>query len=715
MRKEQKIFDDLTSLCIQPGYAHAICWFCFRDNLVKVGEKLEAKNLENLYGYGRLVRTEISTLIGLALKGPMDLSLPAPDTFQGYIEKTETLLHEIHEAMCEPWFAHLTPEKINGGFDPFASGDSLREPIFYGGESAYGFQYRDFSVRKYQKDDEWIKKTKGFSIHTAREVVKAICDLQAAKIPRVHYSFMDLPPEDWTLLRGFEFSVEELAAHAGVSEETADSVVKAFAVPQGDTNTGFQSLSDFNIANAFPLIPTSTGSFLLFQQYNILEALYDAPYYWMTSDKRYWGKATKNRGLFTEEFCEQRLSHVFGDKDVFANVDIYESKGKRIGEIDVLVIFGNQAILLQAKSKKLTLEARKGNDLQIKDDFKKSVQDAYDQGLICAKVLGNPQYKFVPKDGRPINLCAFKEIYIFCVVSDHYPALAFQARQFLKFETNDQIAPPFVMDIFTLDALTEMLSTPLRLLSYVNRRTRYTERLLATNELTVLSYHLKYNLWLQDRYDMFTLEDNFSIDLDAAMMVRREGFSGKATPDGVLTRLSKLSLGRLITTIEREPHPATIALGFMLLTIGEDSVRNISNGIDKIVGDAQKDGEHHDFTVAVGGSDTGLTVHCNDYPKEISMARLRDYCLRRKYKQKAGTWFGVCLSSYDGELRFVVNLQNKWQFNEAMEAATRRMAAPTKMADILNKSRKKRKPGRNDPCSCGSGKKYKKCCLRKVT
>lgn len=26
--------------------------------------------------------------------------------------------------------------------------------------------------------------------------------------------------------------------------------------------------------------------------------------------------------------------------------------------------------------------------------------------------------------------------------------------------------------------------------------------------------------------------------------------------------------------------------------------------------------------------------------------------------------------------------------------------------------RHKKQPGRNDPCSCGSGKKFKKCCLR---
>ncbi|RCV63967.1 hypothetical protein C5S53_11155 [Methanophagales archaeon] len=32
---------------------------------------------------------------------------------------------------------------------------------------------------------------------------------------------------------------------------------------------------------------------------------------------------------------------------------------------------------------------------------------------------------------------------------------------------------------------------------------------------------------------------------------------------------------------------------------------------------------------------------------------------------------------------------------------------------IENFSKKKKKIGRNDPCPCGSGKKYKKCCLRK--
>ena len=81
-----------------------------------------------------------------------------------------------------------------------------------------------------------------------------------------------------------------------------------------------------------------------------------------------------------------RLESVFGKRAVFSNVRIPGAKGKDAGEIDTLVLFGNRAIVVQAKSKRLTLEARKGNDNLIRDDFKKSVQDSYGQALACAEL-----------------------------------------------------------------------------------------------------------------------------------------------------------------------------------------------------------------------------------------------------------------------------------------------------------------------------------------
>ena len=67
------------------------------------------------------------------------------------------------------------------------------------------------------------------------------------------------------------------------------------------------------------------------------------------------------------------------------------------------------------------------------------------------------------------------------LVSDHYPAESFEARKLLKYEATETVSPLFVMDVFALDAMTEMLSSPLHFLSYVDRCTGYTDKLMASH------------------------------------------------------------------------------------------------------------------------------------------------------------------------------------------------------------------------------------------
>lgn len=86
------------------------------------------------------------------------------------------------------------------------------------------------------------------------------------------------------------------------------------------------------------------------------------------------------------------------------------------------------------------------------------------------------------------------------------------------------------MDVFLLDTLTEMLSTPLRLLSYVKLRVDAADKLMSGHELTVLGYHLKQNLWLEEKYTKILLDDSIALDLDLAMLVRRDKLPGEDTP-----------------------------------------------------------------------------------------------------------------------------------------------------------------------------------------
>ena len=483
-------------------------------------------------------------------------------------------------------------------------------------------------------------------------------------------------------LPAFTFTAEEIAAASGLEIGTIEAVLAAFSVPTGETNEGFRALTDFNIVNASPLLRMGDGQYVLFQIYSIAEALYDTPFYWMSADRHYLPTASRNRGTFTEQFCLESLRRVFGDKAVFSNVTLFQRKGTSLGEVDVLVVFGDRAIVVQAKSKKLTLAARKGNDLQIKGDFKKSVQDAYEQAFSCATVLTQAETRLhaegIGELGLPLPL---KKIYIFCVVSDHYPALSFQAQQFLKSQTTDIIHRPFVMDVFALDVMTEMLESPLQLLNYVDRRVDYGDRLSAAHEITILSYHLRNNLWLDEQYNHLLISDDICVDLDVALSVRREGFAGSPTPDGILTRVAATAVGRLIKQIEADPQAATIDLAFLLLNLGEATVNSLSKGIEALTSLAKRDGKTHDITVGFTGQSTGLTIHCNLDPVGKSGPRLEGYCIARKYKQKADSWYGICISP-DASLRFGINLHGPWEADLQMDVLTQHLSESESPADL---------------------------------
>ena len=73
---------------------------------------------------------------------------------------------------------------------------------------------------------------------------------------------------------------------------------------------------------------------------------------------------------------------------------------------------------------------------------------------------------------------------------------------------------------------------------------------------------------------MVMLDDDISMDLDLSMLVRRDDIPGKRTPDGILTRFAATTVGRFVKEIEAQPDPATIDLGYMLLTLSEETVVN---------------------------------------------------------------------------------------------------------------------------------------------
>lgn len=165
-RSEHEIFSDLRHLCTSPGFIHAIAAFCFRDTFLLVVDDLTPGDLDHTFAPERLIRSEITTLIGLLLRGPIDYSLPSPEELLEYLRQTEQLLQELHEVLAGELFRGTDSSEGSTR----VAGDAIREPIFYCAESAYSFQYREFFAQKYRNDANWLLETKGFDLDVAQKI-----------------------------------------------------------------------------------------------------------------------------------------------------------------------------------------------------------------------------------------------------------------------------------------------------------------------------------------------------------------------------------------------------------------------------------------------------------------------------------------------------------------------------------------------------------------
>lgn len=716
-RSEKEVFVELESLCLSPGFIHAIAFICMRDNMVMYSGAMTAGDMENLYGRERLIRNEVNVLIGLMVKQDIDFSLPETPTLNYYVRRSQELLEEIHHSMFVPLQASLhTGDDVDD--EILTKGAMMREAIFYSGESAYMFQYRDFAPLKYGNDDEWILKNRGFSIANVATIIRALGSLRNNKITAAFHARKKSPSSEWDYLQCHEFTAAELAEITKIPVQTVEVVLSSFSYPEGERNAQFKAVDNRNLAAILPLIRRN-DRFVLFNIYDLAETSYQAPYFWMLGDKAYQPMASDHRGKFTEDFSETRLVSVFGRENVKTNINFIRSKNV-IGEADVLVLFGDLAIVLQAKSKQLTAAARQGNEAKLQEDFGFAVQEACNQGYSCGQLLLDPSITMEDTSGTILSLpSTIRQIYVICVVADHYPALAYQARQLLKFDQVDKIAAPFVMDVFNLDAMAEMLDTPLRFLSYLDRRANYHETIMSSHELNILGYHLSHNLWLDSEYDGVVIDDDVGTNLEVSMLVRREGVVGPRTPPGILTRLADTRLGKLIREIERQPNPAMLALGFYILQMGEDTVAQLSRSIDSLIQRSMLDGKRHNASVLLKGKKEGLTFHINSDPQDVAERNLTAYCAARKYVQHSDGWFGVLLAPRTGTIKFGIFAESPWVQDAEMDMVTQHMHSlhsvqsrrqmekiiePLSKVETLNL-------GRNALCACGSGKKSKRCCL----
>ena len=703
-----RALEDLTR---EPGFLYTLTLILRRDFFYAPEESADVNWRE------RVSFQEASFLVGMMVKHEIDPSvLPTEDTCNQQIASIYKLFHELHQAHNQPFIERLTkkiqaqespdvetvsPHDAGEAFqDFFAHGEMMAEPIFYGGSGAYDFQYWEFAPKKYHEDEEWVTKNKGLSVADMAAITKAIKEALSKKVrpTKRPTTFEDHCRASFSV---FTFCQKDLGH---LEAEVFHRFTETFSVRPGNVNQNFDSVGAYNVVDSHPIIVLDTDLYFLPVAFNLAQSVYESPFYWMNADSQYKSTAFKNRGQATENIAFEMLKAVFGEKNVYKNVEIRKNKREALTDIDVLAIGGNKAVIIQAKSKKLTELAKRGDTDQLKKDFRAAVQTAYEQGLTCRAALIEKTNSLFSDNGQELHLSEqIDDAYIICLTTDHYPAITYQLGVYL--EKQEGNPNPLAMSVFDLDIVTFYLKDPFEFLYYLRQRINLSSYFKASSEIALLAYHLRQKLFRDSKADLEMVADEFAQLIDANYPAMRGQQPKTKAIEKLHTKWRNEKFDALVKCVKDANLPGFTDAIFFLYDLAGDGADNLVRMMEKMKRRSLQDGKNHDFSIAFEAGKSGITFVSRPSRLGVQKDRLLLHSKARKYKTKADLWIGFgSVSGSQHIVDEVVFSKEPWKEDQELE-----QLANTLLTSGMPVGIKGKKLGRNDPCHCGSGKKYKKC------
>jgi len=705
-RSRTEILSDIDSLVKSPGYIYSLLLIETNDLFLPVEEYISVD------WRSRLSFQEINYLFGLLVKKELSFSIyPSPKELAKQVESTYKLMEELHLSHSLDGLIPLleeTQQKQKDGLeidpaDMFSRSEMIVEAVFYDESGAYDHQYVETTPKRYKRDEDWIKHNLGFSIEGALRVIGTIKRFTQEKR---HKLKTDSPQNLFDSLRNIYTITPKELEHI---DKNAKKFLDFFSINPGEANSKLLGINETNQLNVKPIIKIDDNSYLLPVSFYLFRSIDESPFTLMFLDKKYKSMAEKNRGDFTEEECYEQLKKIFGTKNVYKRVQVQTIKGDGKKkqpiktDIDVFTIFGNKAIVVQSKSKKMTLLSRQGDVKTTKIDFAKAIQDSYEQALKCRQHIFERDALLIDENGSEIKLDeSINEVYLILVTTDYYPALSMQTKELLK---NDHLGTsPIALNLYDLQLLVEYLPDPFDFIFYINQRTLLAEKTIAGGEMSYLGFHLQSKLYIDPKQEnqFLAIDSSCGQYIDDDVIRKRYGTKKERSESKLSQKWLDPDYKELLRIIKTSKIPGLLDGVIFLLQLAPDSVEFLVKYIRKTKQKAIATGKGQSFTLELY-SGTGISYLVEPDPKIDISERIMAFGMARKYKAKADEW--MVLGSYsqsEALIDSVAYSKEEWSESPKLE----------KLVEVLlNKNPIKivNKVGRNEPCPCGSGKKYKKC------
>ena len=449
---------------------------------------------------------------------------------------------------------------------------------------------------------------------------------------------------------------------------------------------------------------------------NALDALWDAFDAKAKADPAFYGtKYQPHKSKWLENSAVECLSRIFPPEAVYQDLR-YPDPDKNDGsetQLDAAVVWGPFLILLEAKAKQFRLESQLGDVGRLRSDLKANIEDAFGQARRAAKYINStliPEFK-ESATGRSLTVQKNQVIrtYLITVSLHHLAGLATRLSQLQDLGLFQDDEFPFSISIADLETILQFCDSPDVFLHYVEKRlkTQDDDINLLADELDMFGAYLQTRLqpsrlWEKDdAKPTAVLLSSYSQQFDDWASFQR----GDRSSPPIISLEIPGEISDILNELRKRDDYGARGIAFAILDLPDKTLDAIAKGF-------------RDLQTIQFAPDTFRTMIFTEGDTVVSIVATRETlhdplpirthmrAMFEKYRYKAhkSIAFGVMTTDSSKPFDCAFWLDEPWQHDAEMENLVKNEQIFSPPAGI-------KRPGRNDKCMCGSGKKYKKCCL----
>ena len=407
------------------------------------------------------------------------------------------------------------------------------------------------------------------------------------------------------------------------------------------------------------------------------------------------------------------------------------------GEVDAIVIYDDHLIIIETKGGAYAPQPPAEDFAAHVDSVKGLGSEATNQGARFKKYLraapSVPIYDSNNKKTRTkladISLSSFRHVSVCAITLDPFTELAARLHHLTGLGITLDDPEVWLMSLDDLHVYADVFDNPLAFLHYVEQRTRAARSTILNldDELDHLGMYMAHNQYSEHVEDQHK-EWPFELAMYTGYRAKIEHLFAERLRNPASTRVLQQDvperLREVLQALARSPRQGRARVASYLLDRSGETRDSISDYIEKTVLEGPISNSPRTF--ATYGEGSQIVVAC-----WISGVAYRSEMEAQIYAQtlvvmnnEAERLVLELTYSPSGVLREV-----DWQWVRREDIPEDKIPIYRSVADDLRRARKgavletrrsqpkagkkgrRRKIGRNEPCYCGSGKKFKRCCI----